>query len=196
MTEQTITGKTVVAHIENPDQASTNFYWSFETVNGVFSFQTTIRGVLNPDQIQAHIKSAFEANAYIISLGGTARAGTKNEAPATPLPEPTPVDTIITEATKLSLPAEETKGVVKTQNDVYDTEKLLVTITNGKKYYRVKGGMWMKYGVTVWDEVLVKAGIPVGKLEGQEYDLKGYKATFIRKADGKPDKVTNLEKVA
>jgi hypothetical protein len=195
MTDHTITGKTVVAHIENPDQASTNFYWSFETVNGVFSFQTTIRGVLNPDQIQAHIKSAFEANAYIVSLGGTARAGTKNETPAAPLPEPTPVDAIITEATKLSLPTEE-KGVVKTQSDIYDTEKLLVTITNGKKYYRVKGGMWMKYGITVWDEVLVKAGIPVGKLEGQEYDLKGYKATFIRKADGKPDKVTLLEKVA
>jgi hypothetical protein len=192
-----MTDHTGTVTIDNPEQASTNFYWTYETQSQVFNLQTTIRGILTFEQIQAHIKSALEATAHIHSLGGQAKQVGKNayETPAAPLPEPTTVDAIITEATKLSLPAEESKGVVKTQNDIYDTEKLLVTITNGKKYYRVKGGMWMKYGVTVWDEVLVKAGIPVGQLEGKEYDLKGYKATFIRKADGKPDKVTNLEKV-
>jgi hypothetical protein len=180
---------TVNVTIDNPEQASTNFYWTYETQSQVFNLQTTIRGILSFDQIQAHIKSALEATAHIHSLGGQAKQVGRNayETPA-PLPEP-----IVTEM--VNKPAEE-KGVVKTQSDIYDTEKLLVTITNGKKYYRVKGGMWMKYGVTIWDEVLVKAGIPTGKLEGKEYDLKGYKATFIRKADGKPDKVTILEKVA
>ena len=192
MDDKTSTVKSVT--IDNPEQASTNFYWTYETQSQVFNLQTTIRGILSLEQVQAHIKSALEATAHIHSLGGLAKQVGKNayETPAATLPVPTPVDVIVTEMA--NVPASE--GVVSTQSDFYDTEKLLVTLTNGKKYYRVKGGMWMKYGVTVWDEVLVQAGIPVGKLEGKEYDLKGYKATFIRKADGKPDKVTKLEKVA
>ena len=195
MTDATITGKTVDAHIEIPDQASTNFYWSYETVNGVFNLQTTIRGVLTSDQIKAHVKSALEANAHIVFLGGTARG--KVESGAT-LPTPTPADAIVTEAMNAdplwnqSTPTQATE----TNPNVFDTAKLLVTITSGKKYYKVKGGRWMKWGVSVWDEVLVAAGIPVGKLEGKEYDFLGYRATYTLKADGNPEKVIKLEKVA
>jgi hypothetical protein len=197
MTDATITGKTVDAHIENPDQASTNFYWSYETVNGVFNLQTTIRGILTPDQIKAHVKSALEANAHIVFLGGTARGKYESSQGAT-LPTPTPTDAIITETMNAdplwnqSTPAQATE----TNPNVFDTAKLLVTITNGKKYFKVKGGPWMKYGVTVWDEVLVQAGIPVGKLEGKEYDFINYKAAYSLRADGKPEKVIKLEKVA
>jgi hypothetical protein len=188
-----ITGKTVDAHIENPDQASTNFYWSFETVNGVFNLQTTIRGVLTLDQIKAHVKSALEANAHIVFLGGTAR-GKSDGSPSAILPVPTPVDVIVTEAVNADPVLSQPQS--SQASNVFETSKLLVTITNGKKYCKVKGGPWVKYGVTCWDEVLVAAGIPVGKLEGKEYDLAGYKATVILKADGKPEKVIKLEKVS
>ena len=201
MTDQTITGKTVDAKIDNPEQASTNFYWTYETVNGVFNLQTTIRGILSFDQIKAHLNSGLDAAAQVVSLGGMAKQVGKSayEPAASTLPQPTPVDTIIAEAmasdplwNQSTVPAQ----TAPAQDNVFDTEFLVVTISNSKKYFKVKGGPWSKYGVTIWDEVLVSAGIPVGKLEAKEYDLKGYKATIVRKADGKPEKVVKLDKVS
>jgi hypothetical protein len=198
MTE-TITGKTVDASIENPEQASTNFYWLYTTKDQTFNLQTTIRGVLDFEQIKAHVNSALGAIAFINEIGGQAKdlRNKYDTTPAATLPQPTAVETIIAEVQKAD-PIFNQGAHDITQNVVesFDTEKLAVTISNGKKYFKVKGGMWSKYGVTVWDEVLVAAGIPVGKLEAQEYNLVGYKATFTRKADGKPEKVTQLEKVA
>ena len=204
MTDNAITGKTVDAHIENPDQASTNYYWSYETVNGIFNFQTTIRGILTPEQIHAHIKSALESNAHIISLGGVARgAGRDGNPNASEIPKTTTVDQIIANMGELdpawtpeAVVPSSTESQTSTDDNTFISELLVCTITGGKKYLKVKGGKWLKYGITLWDEVAVAAGIPVGKLEGKEYALPGYKATFIRKADGNPQKITKLEKVA
>ena len=209
---ETITGKAVT--IDNPEQASTNFYWTYDTVNGAFNLQTTIRGILTLEQIQAHIKSALEATAHVVSLGGLAKQVGKSETPGAKLPEPTPVDKIMTEMANTSMPWNPQEGVTVTepvlvpvapvvpsapaQNTTeFMTVKLICTITNNKKYYKVTGGNWTKYGVTVWDEVLVGAGIPVGKLEGnpEGYNLNGYKATCLMKPDGKPEKIIKLEKV-
>lgn len=188
--------------IDNPEQASTNFYWTYEymTPQGqsqVFNFQTTFRGVLSLGQMANHIRMALEGTAYIAGLGGLAKQVGKSayETPAAPLPQPTPIDQIITEQANLPFPTEEPNQPKPTGN-TFMAEHLAVNIANGKKYFKVKGGQWSKYGVTVWDEVLVKAGIPTGKLEAQEYNLKDYKATYVLKADGKPDKVILLEKVA
>jgi len=195
-----ITGKTVDAHIENPDQASTNYYWSYETVNGIFNFQTTIRGILTPEQIHAHIKSALESNAHIISLGGVARgAGRDGNPNASEMPKPTPVDQIITDAVNADPmwnQPEAPSATSEPSDDTFITELLVCNISDGKKFFKIKGGKWSRWGVTAWDEVLTAAGIPVGKLEGKEYKLEGYRATFIRKDDGNPKKVIKLEKIA
>jgi len=204
MTDNAITGKTVDAHIENPDQASTNYYWSYETVNGIFNFQTTIRGILTPEQIHAHIKSALESNAHIISLGGVARgAGRDGNPNASDMPKPTPVDQIITDAVNAdpmwnqpeAPSATSTSSTAEPSDDTFITELLVCNISDGKKFFKIKGGKWSRWGVTAWDEVLTAAGIPVGKLEGKEYKLEGYRATFIRKEDGNPKKVVKLEKI-
>ena len=204
MTDNAITGKTVDANIENPDQASTNYYWSYETVNGIFNLQTTIRGILSPEQIHAHIKSVLEANAHIISLGGVARgAGRDGNPNASEMPKPTPVDQIITDAVNAdpmwnqpeAPSATSTSSTAEPSDDTFITELLVCNISDGKKFFKIKGGKWSRWGVTAWDEVLTAAGIPVGKLEGKEYKLEGYRATFIRKEDGNPKKVVKLEKI-
>lgn len=189
--------------IENIEQASSNFYWTYDTKAGVFNIQTTVRGILTLDQIKAHIKSELEAIAHVVSLGGQAKQVGRNAyEPTTPLPEPTPVEAIIAETMTGGniLPIKEEPVRVDVEEkpnvDIFDTKKLVVSINAGKMYFKVKGGRWMPYGVTVWDEVLVSAGIPVHKLEGKEYDLEGYKATAVLKPDGKPQKVIKLEKVS
>lgn len=200
MAEST-TSKPNAPVIENPDQASSNFYWTLETEKGVFNFQTTIRGILTPEQIVAHVSSSVAASKHVTEIGGFAKdlRDKYSSAPAAKLPEPTPVETIVAEvqnADPILQPATQPATQPTASAETFSTEKLVVSISNGKKYFKIKGGQWAKYGVTVWDEVLIAAGIPVGKLEGQEYNLPSYVATFVRKADGKPDKVTKLEKVA
>lgn len=207
MAETTTSKPDAPVTIENVEQASSNFYWMYQTESGSYNLQTTLRGILSPAQVQAHTKMMLEAIAHVHSLGGQARQASKySETPAAPLPESIPsTDTVIVstvlEPTYVPIETPEVKtGVVATQNDTFDAVNLAVTITNGKKYFHVKGGAWMKFGVVVWDEVLAAAGISAAKLKGPDevpegYDLKGYKATFTRKADGKPNKVIKLEKI-
>lgn len=76
-------------------------------------------------------------------------------------------------------------------------EKLTANVTGGKTYWKVMGGRFAKYGVTVWPEVL-NAAIANGLLPGddelnpmREYDLAGLTACYVEN-DGKPQKVTRL----
>jgi hypothetical protein len=184
--------------IDNPEQASTNFFWKYLTESGEFNLQTTIRGILTFEQIQEHIKSVLEATAHVSSLGGMAKqVGKQDEKAPEPLPQPLPVQTIVATPMPIEpvyVPPQEQKA---DEEFVLDTEELECTITNNRHYFHVKGGPWKKYGVTVWDEVLIQAGISPNTLEGgKTYALVGYKAYYIKKADGNPKKVVRLEKVA
>lgn len=70
--------------------------------------------------------------------------------------------------------------------------KLLeASVNGGKTYWKVKGGKYEKFGVTVWDEVLAPAGL-VNLNPLQTYDLTGFIATIQLKDDGKPQKVSKL----
>jgi hypothetical protein len=184
--------------IDNPEQASTNFFWKYLTETGEFNFQTTIRGILTFEQIQEHIKSALAATAHVSSLGGMAKQVGKQEDKA-PEPLPQSTQTIIAtpmpvEPEPVYVPPEEQKT---DEELVFDAEELKCTTTNNKQYFHITGGRWKLYGVTVWDEVLVQAGIAPNTLEGgKTYALVGYKAYYIKKADGNPKKVVRLEKVA
>lgn len=76
---------------------------------------------------------------------------------------------------------------------VFDAELLVGSTSGDKVYWKVQGGQFSKFGVTIWPEVLEAAGI--GDLDpAQTYDLKGYTAYYVLKDTGKPDKVVNLAK--
>ena len=69
---------------------------------------------------------------------------------------------------------------------------LSATITDGKTYWKVKGGRFGKWGVTIWPEILDAAGFDALD-PGTPYNLSGWTAEYVEK-DGKPDKVVRLYK--
>lgn len=194
MAEKTATGSTPDVSILDPEQASTNFYWTYQTKAGRFNLQTTIRGILSFDQIKAHIASVLEATAHVDDLGGQAKPIGKQpdeDKPGEELPKPDEVDNIIAETVKND-PALQPEMPAEQEAFTFVTEKLDCTITKGKKYFKVKGGKYNKFGVTVWPEVLASVGISEAKLEAKEYNMPGYTATYIVNADDQPVKVTKL----
>jgi hypothetical protein len=190
--------------IENPEQMSTNFFWTFESGNQIFNLQTTIRGILTYPQIQGHVKSAMEAMAHVQELGGIAKqvggGSSAPSAPAATIPSPTPLN----EIPGYVAPGEQSHEIPTTQQEgvnQFDTETLVCEIKlddkgDPKQFFKVKGGMYKKFGITIWPEVLTAAGIPVGKLVAQDYKLPGYRAEFVLNDKGKPSKIVKLEKVA
>lgn len=72
----------------------------------------------------------------------------------------------------------------------FQASTLEASITNGKTYWKVKGGRFTQYGVTIWPENLAEAGLKPDPLKTT--DLTGWTAHYITKPDGKPDKVIKL----
>ena len=81
------------------------------------------------------------------------------------------------------------------------------TSKKGDEYYKVKGGNFTEWGVTVWQDVLEKSGIPVANLNAKEPNVPGVPliAHYVEKQkkdkDGNivegqftPDKVIKLVK--
>ena len=75
----------------------------------------------------------------------------------------------------------------------FDAELLIGSTSGDKVYWKVQGGQFSKYGVTIWPEVLEAAGI-TNLDPAQTYNLAGYTAYYVLKDTGKPDKVVNLAK--
>jgi hypothetical protein len=76
----------------------------------------------------------------------------------------------------------------------FESSQLAGSVHNGKTYWKVKGGRFSKFGVTVWPEVLEQIGIKTGSLDPrQAYDLDNYVCEYVEK-DGKPDKVVRFVK--
>ena len=77
----------------------------------------------------------------------------------------------------------------------FEARTLSATVDSGKAYWKVKGGHFEKFGVTIYEEVLQAAGF--ANLDPlKTYDLHGYTARFALKDDGKPSKVIQLVKAA
>jgi len=193
--------------IENPEQMSTNFFWTFESDNQTFNLQTTIRGILTYPQIQGHVKSAMEAMAHVQELGGIAKqvggGANTSSTPAATIPAPTPLNEIpgYVAPGEISPVVQVAPIVPHDAVNQFDTETLVCEVKlddkgDPKQFFKVKGGMYKKFGITIWPEVLTAAGIPVGKLVAQDYKLPGYRAEFVLNDRGKPSKVVKLEKVA
>jgi hypothetical protein len=68
---------------------------------------------------------------------------------------------------------------------------LAATVDGGKTRWRVKGGPWQRFGIVVYDEVLVAAGL-VGLNPLQPVDLAGWTVYYSENDEGKPMKVTRL----
>ena len=79
------------------------------------------------------------------------------------------------------------------ETDTFAAEKLVCSVNDGKTYYKIQGGPFTKWGVTVWPETVAHI-FDLDQLDPtQTYDLTGYTCTYIR-VDGKPKKVTALIK--
>ena len=91
-------------------------------------------------------------------------------------------------------PAVATPTATQGDEDSFSAETLVASVNEGKAYWKVQGGPFSKFGVTVWPEVLGEAGFDCDQLDPtQTYDLAGHTATYLR-VDGKPKKVTRLAK--
>ena len=72
-------------------------------------------------------------------------------------------------------------------------EEMVCTVSDGVPYWKVRGGEYRKFGVTIWPEVLEAAGFDPKRLNPLEaISLKGYTATILLKENGQPKKVLNL----
>ena len=107
-------------------------------------------------------------------------------------PPPAPVSQPAKPANPLAV-KEQVEGV-GAYDGVFDASELVGTMAGGKTYWKVKGGQFTKFGVTVWPEVLKDAGLATDLDPMQVYSLQGYKAFYVTKDEGKPDKVVKLEK--
>ena len=56
-----------------PEQASTNFYWYYGKEE-VFNLQTTVRGILTPEQIKRHVDTVKQTMVTVHGIGGHPRA--------------------------------------------------------------------------------------------------------------------------
>lgn len=75
----------------------------------------------------------------------------------------------------------------------FTADKMTATVNDGKAYWKVRGGMFQKYGVTIWPEVLEAAGFDAAAMDPLTvYDLAGWTAVYILNEDGNAQKVTQL----
>lgn len=74
----------------------------------------------------------------------------------------------------------------------FKPEILVASVTEGKVYWKVKGGRWSKYGVSIWPEVLEAASL-TDLDPTQQYNLANFKtAVYINNDKGQPSKVLQL----
>lgn len=75
----------------------------------------------------------------------------------------------------------------------FAVDSITASVSDGKAYWRVKGGEFQKWGVIVYEEVLKAAGLSeLNPLK--PYSEPGLIAYYSLKEDGKPKKVTRLER--
>lgn len=74
----------------------------------------------------------------------------------------------------------------------FKAENLVKSTEGDKTYYKVKGGKFAQYGVTIWPEALAEAGFDLDTLTGVT-PLTGYTAHYVLNDKGNPAKVVGLQ---
>lgn len=76
----------------------------------------------------------------------------------------------------------------------FPADELTATVNDGKRYWKVRGGQFAKFGVTVWPETLKAAGFDPDALDPMKpVSLAGWTAWYVVNEEGKAQKVTRLE---
>lgn len=79
------------------------------------------------------------------------------------------------------------------QGDLFfEAIELVGSVHEGKAYWKIKGGQFSKFGVTIWPEVLGPTGFDVEKLNPMEKYPLNHKAYYVTKEDGTALKVVRL----
>lgn len=82
---------------------------------------------------------------------------------------------------------------VSNQEQSFTANKLTATVDKGNVYWKVTGGVFQKFGVNVWPEVLDEIGL--SDLDPlKQYDLAGWTAVYITNENGSPKKITQMHK--
>lgn len=76
----------------DPEQASSNFYWILEREGQAFNLQTTVRGIVGPEELQAHFRSAVHALDMVVKAGGKAKQVGQQASPPAAQPPKLPLD--------------------------------------------------------------------------------------------------------
>lgn len=168
------------------EEASTNFYWTFGNEQ-VFNLQTTVRGRLTYTQVSEHMSMVRSALEIVVKLGGKAKP-VGQQPQSAPVAAPKPAN-----GAPPMLGTTPQPGLVQPVigEQSFPAEQLVGSITDGKPSWKVKGGRFTQFGVTIWPEALQEAGMSVEP--GQAYSLAGYTAWYVSKPDGKPQKVVRLK---
>ena len=178
---------------EAPASITTKVYDS----NG-FEVRLTVRDYSMSDLLKKWIKFSE----YLMDNGYTPTNAPRPAAPPQAPPEPTPADIEAQanpERVAASQPQQAAAVPPAAGGQSFMAEKLVASMTDGKTYWKIKGGIYQRYGVTVWPEVLQaaqQAGLYLsdGELNpAQEYPLGGWIAHFVINEKGQPQKVTQLQ---
>jgi len=133
------------------------------------------------DENEAELLQRFRVFAGILLENGIEPTGKTTALPAVTAPNGVPPTT----------PAQVVAA--ESETETFAAEKLVCSVMDGKTYMKVQGGIWKKWGVSVWPETVAHI-FDVDQLDPtQTYDLTGYQATLL-KVDGKPRKITALTK--
>lgn len=75
----------------------------------------------------------------------------------------------------------------------FAAETMTATVDDGKVYWKVKGGQFQKFGVSIWPEALEAAGFVFDEMNPMKpVDLTGWTAYYSTKENGQPKKVIKL----
>lgn len=133
------------------------------------------------------VKAVFESRQEFIALALAAGWAAPDKAKPSAMPAKTNGASKPTQAAARPGQSQKPQGATLT----FPAADLVGTVDGGKQYWKVKGGRFTQYGVTVWPEVLEASGFD--DLEpGGIYPLTGYTAHYTTKEDGKPEKIVAL----
>lgn len=76
----------------------------------------------------------------------------------------------------------------------FPAERMVCTVDKGQAYWKVIGGEFQKFGLSIWPEAMIASGLdPEAMNPMKPVDLTGWTAHFVTK-NGKAKKVIRLEK--
>ena len=176
-------------------KASVNFYG---VTKGGWNCQFTLR-----DDDEGDLMGRFAKFTKFLEEKGVTPKAVGQQPQPTPAdfkPAPAPVPTVALTPAVAPAPVQPLSPATQAQLLEYDAVSLVGSMYKGKPYWKVTGGQYSKFGVTVWPEVLTAAGLDPAQLDpNNTYSLAGFKARFQmgpnEKGEMKPDKVYELVRV-